>query len=199
MNCMNYQGVVISGLPGAGKGELARKLSENLGWPVLSIGDLWRQKYKEKYPNSEIGFEEFWKNVPVDEQVKMDGAAKELMSKGNKIGEFRYAISCKELSVLLVFITANLDVRVNRAKKINKYEGKEKEKIKKILTNREEDEVKVGKQIYGEDYDYRELDQYDVILDSSDLNIEEEIRIIKGYLEGKLLKEILKEIKFKTS
>ena len=73
---MKYKSIVFSGLPGAGKTTLVKELSKIYGWPVNSVGDLWRQRWAEKYPNKEISFEEFWRTSPTKdlEQVNIDFA-----------------------------------------------------------------------------------------------------------------------------
>jgi len=189
---MRYSAIVVSGLPGAGKGHLSRELSKLTGWPVVSIGELWRKKHKES--NSTNSFEEFWKSISIEQQKTMDISAREIMEKGNIIGEFRFSKLAKGLNALFIFLTADIDKRAERAFKMGKHNEKSLEEIKKILEKRENDEVEIGKQIYGEDYDYRSPEQYSVILDSGELSVNEEVEVVKGMLDGKDLKLILRNI-----
>ena len=46
---MEYKGIAISGLPVSGKTTLAKEISEIYGWPVFSIGQLWREKWRSLY------------------------------------------------------------------------------------------------------------------------------------------------------
>jgi cytidylate kinase len=186
------KGIVISGLPGAGKGILAKKLGEKLGWKVFSVGDLWRLKYKES--GFKGTFEEFWKEIDIEKQKAMDDAARKMLEKGDAIGEFRYTKSCDGLDCLVVFVSCDLDKRAERAREIGKYGKKDEDEIKCILKKREEDEVNVGKEIYGDNYDYRNPINYSIILDSGELSIDEEVRIVIGLAEGKSIKELLKGI-----
>ncbi|MEI6731905.1 MAG: nucleoside monophosphate kinase [archaeon] len=190
---MKFSTVVISGVPGSGKGALAKKLSEKLGWKIFSKGELFREMHKKKHPAGEVPFEEFWKSLSKEEQEEMDRKALEVLKSGNAIGDFRYAKSCEGIDALFIYVTAELEVRANRAMNTGKYAGKSVEEIKRILQAREEDEVKIGKELFGQDYDYRNLGDYNLILDSGDLKIEEELAIALGTLEGKDRKTILKE------
>lgn len=189
------RGVVISGLPGSGKGVLAKKLGEELGWKVFSIGDLWRRKYDEEYPKKDISFEEYWKSIDMERQNAMDQAARKIIEQGEAIGEFRFAKLAEGLDCLFVFVTAEIDIRAERAKKIGKYGNRSIEEIKEILIKREEDEVKIGKGLYGPEYDYRDPGSYNILLDSGELSLDEEVRIVNGLLNGEELKKIIAKIK----
>jgi len=187
------KGIVISGLPGSGKGVLAKKLAEGLGWKVFSIGDLWRKKYAES--GKKVSFEEYWKSVDENSQRTMDEAARKIIEQGEVIGEFRFAKLAEGLECLFVFVTADLDVRAKRAKETGKYGDKDIDKIKEILIQREADEAAMGKQIYGMDYDYRDAGNYNILLDSGELSLNEEVKIVNGLLNGEELKKIINEIK----
>jgi len=47
---MHYTSIMISGLPGSGKSTLAQRLLEHYEWPVHSIGQLFRNKWKTLHP-----------------------------------------------------------------------------------------------------------------------------------------------------
>ena len=169
---MKYSSIVISGLPGAGKGVLARVIAKKYEWNFYAIGDIWRKRWKKKYPFAEISFEDYWKNVNPEEQKAVNDEARKVISKGNVVGDFRYAICCEGLPTLFIFIKSDLSVRAKRAKDINKYPNKSIEELKEILLKREEDEVNWGKKLYGEDYDFRDEKYYNLILDSGKLSLE---------------------------
>ena len=175
---MKYNSIVISGLPGAGKGVLARAIAKKYKWKLFSIGDIWRERWKKLYPSADISFEDYWKNASFDEQREINNKARKVISKGNVVGDFRYAICCKSIPTLLIFIKPDLNVRAKRAKDINKYPNKSIEELKEILLQREKDEVNWGKKLYGEDYDFRDEKYYNLILDSGKLSLEEELKII---------------------
>jgi len=127
---MKYQSIVFSGLPGAGKSTLVAKLQEIYGWPVLSIGDLWRQKWAKLYPNKEISFEEYWRTTSSEDnrQVNVDFRAR--AARNYLLGDSRYTIYLKDLPVLLIFLTADLNTRAKRGVGLAKYNGSREEEIK---------------------------------------------------------------------
>ena len=179
---MEYKGIVISGLPGSGKSTLARELSNILGWQVHSIGRLFREKWENEYPNEEISFEDYWSKISREENILMNEKARKIIEKGFAIGDFRYAICCSSLPVLFVYIKADIDIRAKRTKDI--YKNESIAKIKEILLSREQEELRVAKDLYGINYDFRDENNYQLILDSGILPIKEEIEIILEYLKN---------------
>jgi len=43
---MTFKGVMLSGLPRAGKSTLIKKLEAELHWEVFGAGDLWRARWE---------------------------------------------------------------------------------------------------------------------------------------------------------
>jgi cytidylate kinase len=179
---MKYQSIVFSGLPGAGKSTLVKKISEIYGWPVHSLGDIWRQRWIKSYPNREVVFEDYWSKTSHEDLVQINIDAREIFAKSRIIGDSRYTIYLRDLPIFLVFLSAGLDVRATRAFGLEKYGGKSIEEIKQILMRRENDEVRVGKELFG--YDYRDSYYYDLVVNSGRLSREEEIAVIKGIIQN---------------
>lgn len=177
---MKYQSIVISGLAGAGKTTLAKKLSGIYGWPVNSIGDLWRARWRQLYPNQETSFEEYWRTTASKDNLQVNIDFRDLAIKQNLIGDSRYTIYLRDMPVLLVFLSASIDVRAQRAFGLEKYKGKSVDEIKKILCQREVDEAATSKRLYN--YDFRESSYYHVSINTGMLSQEEEIAIIKGLM-----------------
>jgi len=167
----------LSGLPVSGKSTLTRTLSEVYGWPIHSIGDLWRARHKVLYPNGKVSFEEYWRGTSIEDNRKINEQARKIYAAGKIVGDTRYSIYCKDLPVLLVFITADLEVRAKRGID-TKYRGKSIEDVKQILIEREECEVKMGKELF--DFDYRDIRHYHLALNSGVFSVEEEVEIIRG-------------------
>lgn len=178
---MKYKSIVFSGLPGAGKTTLVKKLSQNYNWPLYSVGDLWRSKWAQKFPNKEVAFEEFWRTSATRdlEQVNIDFA--QVIIKGDVVGDSRYAIYLRNLPVLLVFLSADLETRSSRAFGLEKYKGKSIEEVKQILQQREVDEIAAGRRLYG--YDYRDSCYYHISLNTGMLAQEEEIAIVDSVMK----------------
>lgn len=179
---MKFNSVFLSGLPLSGKSTLAEKLSKAYRWPVYSLGQLFREDWKRRYSNSEISFEEYWRSLPIDDIRKKDEGAREVIEKGKIIGEGRYGVPYKDLPCLQVFIFADLEIRVRRALDTSKYSAKSFEEIKKILIQREKDELRVARGLYGINYDYRDTKYYHVVINSGLLTIDQEFTIIDSLI-----------------
>lgn len=179
---MEYGGVVLSGTPGAGKSELARRLSAHYGWKKLSLGDYWKTTYRKTHPRGEVDFATFWRDTPREANIRINRNARFLLEGGGMICDSRYtAAYCQDLPLLLVYIDAPLDVRARRLVGGTIYYGQKIECIRKTLETREEDEVVRGKEFFGEAYDYRDARWYDLILDSNQYSIEEEMKILREH------------------
>lgn len=177
---MNYQSIVFSGLPGAGKSTLVEKLKKIYGWPALAVGDLWRAKWAKLYPDKSVSFEEYWRTTSSDDNKQVNIDFREAVLKNNLIGDSRYTVYLRDLPVLLVFLNADLDTRARRGVGLEKYNGHSGEEIKKILYQREADEVAASKRLF--DYDYRDSRNYHLTLNTGMLAQDEEIAIIRSVL-----------------
>jgi len=173
---MKYQSIVISGLAGAGKTTLANKLGGIYGWPVYSVGDLWRQRWQKKYPDKEVPFEEFWRTTSTQENLQTDTDFCDIIAKKNVVGDGRYGIYLRNLPVLLVFLSADLETRASRVFGLDKYKGKSVDEIRQILRQREVDEVALGRRLYN--YDYRDSSYYDLVINTKSLSVDDEAAII---------------------
>ncbi len=166
-----YQNIILSGLPGAGKSVLAKELVKIYHWESHSVGSIFKDRWREKYPHREVSFDQYWGNCSKEENLKIDEQTRRVLEGGHIVGDFRYAILAGGIDALQVFVTADLETRARR------YLGSDKNnlEIKETLRKREEDEVRVGKELYGLEYDYRESSQYDIVLNSARLTLEQEI------------------------
>lgn len=168
---------MLSGLPGAGKSTLVKKLVEIYGWPVLAVSDLWRAKWAKLYPNKEIPFEEYWRTTSTVDNKQINVDFREEILGNNLIGDSRFTIYLRDLPVLLVFLTADIDIRAKRGVGLAKYNSHNQEEIKKILCQREVDEAATSKRLFN--YDYRDSRNYHITFNTGMISQEEEIEIIK--------------------
>ena len=174
---MKYQSIVFSGLPVAGKSTLVAKLKEIYKWPMLSVGDLWRARWANLYPDKKISFEEYWRTTSSEDNRQVNVDFREQATKNHLIGDSRYTVYLKDLPVFLVFLTADLNIRAKRGVGLAKYNGDGEKEIKEILYRREADEVAASKRLFG--YDYRDSANYHLVLNTALVSQEEEIAIIK--------------------
>jgi cytidylate kinase len=174
--------IILSGLPGSGKSTLARRLNELYGYPIHSLGGLWREEYKRLHPDGGISFEQFWRQTTHEDNLKMNIVAKYIFLKGKVIGDSRYTVHLKDVPAAFVFVYADLDVRARRALDAGNYEGQDMYGIKNILHRREQDELRMGKTLFGEGYDYREPSHYHMVLNSGRMSVEEEVGAVRSLL-----------------
>ena len=172
---MNYNTIILSGLPGSGKTSLAELLSTHYSWPVHSIGQLFREEWKRRHPHGDVSFEAYWRDVSFDTQRDMNIQARSRAIQGNVILDTRYAICYSDLPALRVFITADIDTRTLRALNSEKYEGDLFQHVRTILIEQEQDEVKIGRVLFGIEYDYRNPRHYHLVLDSGTMPLDEEV------------------------
>lgn len=173
---MMFESIIIIGTPFSGKTTLAKLLAEHFNWKFFSVGHLWKGLWKEKYPNGETSFENYWTQTTDDENKEMDKYVHEMVQEGHVVGDMRYAFLHRDPQVLIIFTKCDIDTRTKRALEINKYPGKDFAQVKEILEQRERDEVDRGKKLYGEDY--RDEKNYDMAFDTSNSAPEEAIEQI---------------------
>ena len=179
----SYTSMLISGKPVSGKSTLASVLSKMYGWEVFSVGKLWREEWERKYPNQKVKFEDFWGKTSAEDNLKMDKKAKDILEEGGVIGDMRVSALTTDPKVLKVFVDADIDVRIERAKNKKEYKDLPDKKIRAILNKREKDELKMYKSTYGKSYDYRNPLNYHLVLNSGMLKLENEAKAIAELME----------------
>jgi len=166
-----YNSIIVSGLPGSGKSSLIKSLVCYYRWSVHPIGEMFRKRWGE-LPDPKLDFEDWWPAIPHEEQLRVNRELAQIVSRGNVIADTRYPRLCAGPNSLKVFLTAPLDVRVQRAYGTKKYEGKTVEQLFALLQKRENDEVNMGMVLFGSDY--RRASDYDLVLDTGELSPEKE-------------------------
>ena len=176
MNGNGKISIAVSGLPGAGKTELGRKLAEHFGLRYLSAGEILRQRFETWSEESElrgsIPFEEYWRTyADAQEIIEVNKLVANELARGGIVAASRYApVNCLGLDVPKVFLTAPLDIRVERALSDNRYLGRTPDQIRRTLIHKEADEVARGRDLFGDlfesGFDYRDSRFYDLIIDA---------------------------------
>ncbi len=179
---MSYKSIVLSGNPGAGKSALAEALSKEYHMSIFSIGKMWRKKYEETHPLKDISFADYWKATNMADNRNVNEVAKIVFEHGNVIGELRYTHNLDKSLCLLVFLTADLDIRASRSAGRAEHKGMSISEIAKVLKARENEEVTRAHELYGKDYDYRDPRNYHLVLDSGKLSIAQEVAEINALM-----------------
>lgn len=173
---MATRGIIISGLPCSGKSVLCERLHEEYKWPVRSIGQMWREKWKTEHPDGKISFEDYWRGTSDEDNQEVNRRMRLQMEENNLIVDSRYsAFYALDLPYLRVFLTADLDIRAVRG--LERHKPKSLEQVKEILKTREKDEVKRGRVLFEEDY--RNPSYYQLKLDSWRMSVSQELKEIK--------------------
>ncbi len=179
-----YSSIAISGNPVAGKSSLANRLSAAYGWSRLSIGDLQRQRWRRQHPQGEISFEDWWRSTTVKDNMEVNVLAKSTIEKGGIVADSRFCNYLDNSKCLLIFLTAQLSVRVQRAKSRSEYGSMGADELEQLLARREQDELRMGRLLYGEDFDYRYPRIFHAIINTDLLNVEQEFRIVDSLIKG---------------
>ena len=172
------RGIVVSGDPGSGKTTFVELLSAEYGKEVYSVGRYWREKYEKEHPSGDITFDEYWRSRPYRDQLEANTSLRHYAQDLGYIVDTRYASIFDKDRCLIIYLRAPLEVRAVRLATRAEYSGKTIKEIEAILGARQEDEVAIGKRLFG--VDYRDRNFYDLILDSSLLTPDEELAAAKA-------------------
>ena len=164
----------ISGPPGSGKTTLAEIISERLGLELILTGRIFRDMaaqremslsdfgaYAEEHPEVDI---ELDRRV-VDAVRERAEQGKSLLVEGRLAGFMLYRANIPSFKI---YVTASQEVRAER---IRKREGGDIAEIMHEMAAREECERERYLSVYS--FDIRDMSIYDLVLDSSDMGVEE--------------------------
>lgn len=174
--------ITISGKAGSGKSTIAKEIAKKLKLKRYSIGDLMRKIAKER----NLSLNELSKLAEKDSSIDMELDKKniELREEDNFIIDGRLTAYFSPYAELKIFLDCSDKVRAGRILKDKREDEKSKnvnELIKKIK-HREQSERKRYKKLYNVDYHDKKL--YNLIIDTTNLSIEEVLeKIIKSINE----------------
>lgn len=172
------RGIVVSGDPGSGKTTFVELLSAEYGKKVYTVEMYWREKYEEEHPNGGTAFEDYLRSRSERDQFKANVSLRHYAEDLGYIVDTKYTSIFDKDRCLVIYLHAPLEMRAMRLASIPEYSGKTIEDIKAILMRRQEDEVAMGKRLFG--VDYRDRNLYNLILDSGLLTPEEELVAAKA-------------------
>ena len=182
--------ITLSGSPGSGKSTVAKKLASRLGYKRYYMGEIWRLKAKEKG----LTLAEYQKLGEKDNSTdrEVDEYMKQLAEKeDNLVIESRTAFHFLPHS-LKIF----LDIEENEgAKRIlkdlklnpDRNEGRDLKTLKDVLkvnrARRKCDQLRYQKYYQIDLFNPR---NYDLVLDTTNLNPEEELEAVWQFVKSKL-------------
>jgi cytidylate kinase len=161
MKKLNYRNITISGGVASGKNTLLNNLKpflEPLGWNFASGGQILRDYLKE-YINPLAG------QAPIDIHHQIDKRTIELLNKGHYVIESWLAgfMARERNDTLRVFLYCS-----NPALRIDRVANRDKitiEEAKKMIKEREEDNLRTWRKIYG-NYDFFDPKYYHLQIDT---------------------------------
>ena len=168
--------ITISGPPGSGTTTVARRLSEKLGIPLISAGEVFRQLAMERG----MTLEEFSKLAETDPEIDnlVDQRQKELSLEYDS-GIFEGRLSGWMIDAdLKIWIYCKADIRYER---IAKRENKPIEVVRAETKLREESEKSRYLKIYG--INIGDLSVYHLAINSEKFNPDQIVEIILKALE----------------
>jgi len=166
--------ILISGPHASGKTTIAKAIAEEFGLRYISAGEIFRSMARERGMDL-VQFTKYVEENP-DIDYEIDNRMIEEMRKGNVVvdSQLAYFFSQKirEEGIIRIsmMIYADLERRIQR---LMKREGLSREEAIEEIRIREESERNRFKKLYG--VDLWALDDFDIIVNTSHLTIDEAI------------------------
>lgn len=168
--------ITISGPPGSGTTTVARKLSEKLGFPMISAGEVFRKLAREHGMSLEE-FSRFAENNPEIDNLVDQRQKDEAVGYDNAVVEGRLS-GWMVPAELKVWIYADEEVRYQR---IARREKKPVEIVRQETRLREEIEKRRYMKIYGIDIEDRRI--YHLMINSGRFSADQVVEIILRAVE----------------
>ncbi|MBR9681597.1 MAG: AAA family ATPase [Candidatus Altiarchaeota archaeon] len=169
--------ITVSGKIGSGKSTLAKKLATSLNMEYFSVGRWFREKAEE----AGVPIEEFIKNSVDNMHHQIDSHMKAIAKSKNVIIDARLAGWMVPDADLKIFLTAPSSVRAERIQRDKDNRPTEKkregESWEDEVNRRENGEWHKYKKLY--DIDLRDLNAYDLVLNTERISAEDLLEIIE--------------------
>ncbi|MFQ5522610.1 MAG: (d)CMP kinase [Acidimicrobiia bacterium] len=173
--------IAISGRPGSGKSVVASRVAKALGIPHVSAGDFMREMAAERG----VSILELSRLAEQDESIdrQIDARSADLAERNKdfvidaRLGWYFIPESVK------VFLDVQPEVaarRIYEARRGTERENIDLEATLKAIEARAESETRRYQEYYG--IDYTDHSQYDLVIDTSELTIDEVVERILGSL-----------------
>ena len=174
--------VTISGLPGSGKTTAGRIIAEKLGYKFYSIGDLRGRMAMDRGLTidqlNDLGMREAWTDKEVDEYQKELGKKEDNFVIESRLGFYFIPQSVK------VFLEVDLKKAAERVFRDQRPDEKTKASVAETLKSMKK-RIQSDKTRYQKYYgiaDFMDRAHYDIVIDTTELTIEQ--------VAGKILKAL---------
>ncbi len=188
---MKFPAVIISGFAGSGKSTLAKRLAERFGLKYVCGGDVLKEIAREEGYNPT---EQWWDSKEGMEFLKKRKENPEFDRKlDEKLMEIANEGNCVITSWALPWIYRGKAIKIwlsasqeERARRIAKRDNISEKEAMQIVRARDKENIELYKKIYGFELG-RDLEVFDLIIDTNGRSEEEVEKIASEFLE-KLLK-----------
>lgn len=180
--------ITITGLPGSGKTTVVKQLSETLGVPWYSVGNLRGKMAEDRGMTIDelnaLGETEAFTDKDVDDYQKKLGESGESFVIDGRLSWHFIPNSFK------IFLDVNPDTGAQRIFDASKNGERDDEKAygsveetKQFIANRVASDVRRYQKYYG--IDFLDRSNYDLVLDTTNLTMDEQTKIILNAIQQK--------------
>ena len=158
-----FKNIAISGKYATGTTTLAKNLAKSLGWKHINMGDIQRQYDRENNINENL---QGAMARPDDHEREMEAMTKKILNNDKYLiyEAWLSGFIAKDMPEVLkvLLVCSNEGVRIDRV--VNR-DRLSVEEAKKYIKQREEENTKKWKALYG-DHDFWDEKYFDVVIDT---------------------------------
>ncbi len=167
--------IVVGGPSKSGKSTLASHVADRMNVKHLSAGDIFREIAADR----EMTVEELSSEADKETDMEVDRRILETaLSESCSIDSRIAAWVLGDYVDFSIYLTADLEAR---ARRLAKTENITQEKAEELVEKRDRDNHRRYSDYYG--IDTHEIDLFDLVVDNTDLNIEEQNQVVDEILE----------------
>lgn len=170
--------ICVNGPSGAGKGTLAAQIAEMMDIDHFSAGDVFRGIAADKG----LDVVELSEKADKETDLEVDRRTLERALKDDCVVDSRLSSwVLGDYADVTIYLTASLE---ERAWRVAEREEIDEEEARERIEKRDSDNQDRYREYYGLDVEDRGI--YDLVLDNTDLGVEEQRKIVECYLEHRL-------------